>query len=148
MRLVNLVILGIAVALFLFIRTWIDRKREKVLDKEIVRDGDEYLGQWAGRSNDAFFYFRLKRDGSFSSKRVFHGRTDTMHVKGKYEIVHEGSSAYFPRLITVGEGGDTLFNFYLAYLTPYDSKVSKVDKMILHPHSLYDTVSYTFYRVK
>lgn len=148
MRFANLLLLGIVVALFLFIRTLKDRKQEKVFDKEIVREGEEYLGQWAGRYAEAFFYFRLKRDGSFISKRVPYGQADTIYTNGRYDIIEGQSTAYYPRLLTLAENGDTLFNFYLASVTPYDTKVMRVDRLVFQPNSLYDTVSFVFYRVK
>jgi len=147
MRLNNLVVLAFVVALFLVVRNWVDRKREKILDKEIVREGEEWLGQWSGYTSEAFCYFRLKRDGNFTSKTVIHGQHDTSHVNGQYQIIDGQSASWYPRLLAISETGDTVFNFYLASVTPYGSTVSKADRMVLQPNSLYDTVSYIFYRV-
>jgi hypothetical protein len=147
MRWNNLIVLGAVVAIFLFARTCTDRLREKIFDTEIVRAGEEYLGQWSGRTADAFYHIRLKRDGSFSGRRVQNGQTDTTSTNGKYKIVEEGEAAFYPRLLAIATGGDTLLNHYLASITPCGSTVTKVDRMVLKANSRYDTVSFLFYRV-
>lgn len=101
MRRNNLIFLGILVAIFLTIRTWLDRTREKTFDMELVREGEEYLGQWSGRTADTFVHIRLKRDGSFISKSVRNGYADTIHTNGKYEIVDGQAAGYYPRLLTI-----------------------------------------------
>ncbi len=148
MRLYYLFLFGILVALFLLARKWFDEKKEDLFDMEVVRQDEEHLGQWAGRSAKAFILFRLKRDNSFTGKYVLGEQTDTVRISGKYDIIGGSNTAYYPRLVAVGQNGDTLLNFFIAYVTPYDSKVSKVDKMVLNPNSIYDTISYVFYRVK
>ena len=147
MRRRNLLVVIVVAAIFLTARTWLDRAREQVFDREVVREGEEYLGQWSGRTADALFYIRLKRDGSFISKRVRNGYADTIHTNGRYQVVDGQAAGYYPRLLTISDGGDTLFNFYMASVTPYGSTVTKVDRMVLQPNSLYDTVSFLFYRV-
>lgn len=151
MRLVNLAILGIGVAIFLYLRKKIDEKKESIFDIEIVREDEEHLGSWANRSDSTFYFFRLRRDGGFSAKSVENGSKDTIHVSGKYEIVASGvnnNTAFYPRLITMNNNNDTVFNFFISYITPYDSKAEKVDRMVLKPDSIYDTTGYVFYRIK
>lgn len=147
MRRSNLIVLAIVVAIFLAFRGWIDRQREQLLDTEIIREGDEHLGRWSGRIVNDFFYLRLKRDGSLSCKHVPAGGTDTIAATGRYEILDGLDNSYFPRIVAVDNNGDTLFNFYLASVTPYGSTDSKADRMVLKPNSLYDTGSYVFFRV-
>lgn len=151
MRFFNLIILGIIVALFLVIRSWIDRKRERLYDIEIVRQGEEFLGSWASRSAGSFVYFRLRRDGGFESKRVANSDGDTVYTSGRYSIEsaeYNRSTDHYPRLIVVNQNKDTLFNYFIAYVTPYDTKADKTDRMVLSPSGIYDTISYVFYRIK
>jgi hypothetical protein len=148
MRVVYLFIFAVVVALCLLIRGWIDSGIEKVRDIEIIRDGEEHLGNWAGNWEQGRLFFRLRRDGTFTARKVGILQGDTIQIKGNYDIVGGNNSAWYPRLIAVDERKDTLFNCFIAYLTPYDTKVEKVDKMVLNPTSIYDTVSYTFYRIK
>ena len=151
MRLFYLFLLGVFVAIFLLVRGWIDRKAKLALDKEIVRDGEEYLGSWGSKSEKSLILFRLYRDGRFSFKQVEYPGTDTIETKGSYEIIGIGEGRtvyYYPRLITFNEQHDTLFNYYIAYVTPYDTKVEKTDRMVLNPRSMYDTVGFTFFRIK
>ena len=48
----------------------------------------------------------------------------------------------------VDDRNDTVLNYFVAYITPYDTRVEKVDRMVLSPTGVYDTVGYTFYRIK
>ncbi|AXY76365.1 hypothetical protein D3H65_21245 [Paraflavitalea soli] len=148
MRLVYLFIFTVVVALCLLIRGWIDSGIEKAMDIEVVRDGEEHLGNWAGNWPKGWIFFRLHRDGIFSAKIAGPPHGDTIQVNGSYDIVAGNNTAYYPRLIAVGDKKDTLFNYFIAYITPYDTKVEKVDKLVLSPTGIYDTVSYTFYCVK
>ena len=128
-----------------------DRKREKLLNVEIARYDEMHLGIWANKSDSSFILFRLHRDGSFDYKFVPCPQYDTVMIKGNFYMkgVSEGGSTdYYPRLIAIDEKRDTLFNFFIAYITPYDSKTDKIDKLVLNPNSIYDTVSYVFYRIK
>lgn len=148
MRLVYLLITAIVVALYLLLRGWIDSGKEKILDIEVVREGEEHLGNWAGSWTKGQMLFRLRRDGTFTANSLSALRGDTLQVKGSYDIVGGNGTAYYPRLVAIDENKDTLFNFFIAFITPYDSKVEKVDKMVLSPTGIYDTISYTFYRIK
>ncbi len=148
MRVVYLLITAIVVALYLLLRGWIDSGIEKARDIEIVREGEEHLGTWAGNWRKGQLLFRLRRDGTFTARNAGPLREDTIQVKGSYDIVGGHNTAYYPRLVAIDEKQDTLFNCFIAYITPYDSKVEKVDKMVLSPTGIYDTISYTFYRIE
>lgn len=149
MRVVYLFLLGAAVAVFLFLRNCVDRKVEKVTGKEIVREDEEYLGSWASKSKESYISFRLRRDGTFDYAMVKFPATDTNKIAGKYEFLNSsgGDVKYFPRLCTFKANGDTLFNYYIRYITPYNS-TDKYSKMVFNPNSVFDTIEYVFYRIK
>lgn len=149
MRIIPYAFLLLAVGLFLFLRKCIDRRVEKVTDKEIVRENEEILGSWASKSKEAFVMFRLRRDGTLNYSLVKYPATDTTKITGKYEFVNaHGNANYFPRLYAISDNGDTIFNYYVRYITPYNSTVDKYAKLILNPNSVFDTVEYVFYRIK
>jgi len=144
-------ILLVLVGGYLFVRTMIDRNVEKDTDTEVVRENEEYLGTWASRSDKSFTMFRLHRDGKLTYRFVQFPGTDTTIIRGKY--VYAGvsggnDSKYFPRLITFTEKGDTLFNYYVRYLTQYNMTIDKIDKMVLNPKNVFDTLAFTFYRIQ
>ena len=146
-----LLILFAGVAAYLGIRKFIDRKKEKANDTEIVRENEEYLGTWASKSDSSLIKFRLHRDGKLTYDIVHYPGKDTTTIHGKYEYVGAvggNDVKYFPRLYTFAENGDTIFNYYVRYLTKYDMTIDKVDKLILSPNSVFDTLAFTFYRVK
>lgn len=149
MRVVYLFLLGAAVAIFLFLRNCVDRKVEKVTGKEIVREDEEYLGSWASKSKESYISFRLRRDGTFNYMLVNYPGNDTNKITGKYELLNSpsGDIKYFPRLCTFNANGDTLFNYFIRSITPYNS-TDKYSKMVLSPNSVYDTIEYLFYRIK
>ncbi|OSZ73593.1 hypothetical protein CAP36_16370 [Chitinophagaceae bacterium IBVUCB2] len=136
--------------MFLFLRKCVDRKVEKVTDKEVVREGEEMLGTWASKSANGYIQFRLKRDGSLEYVLAEIPARDTVKIKGSFSISAAAgrSMNYFPRLYGFRENGDTLFNFYIRSVTPYNSTVSKYDNLILSPNSVFDTIEYKFYRIK
>ena len=151
MRLWRLLLLGLAVAVFLLLRNFFDSKVENVMDIEVVRDGEEHLGNWASKTKESLIHFRLRRDQRFTWKLVEYPKTDTVIIEGKYDIIgpnKERTAEYYPRLILVDQNNDTLFNWFISYVTPYDTNVEKVDRLVFKPNSIYDTVSYTFFRVK
>ena len=147
---IYIIIIFLAAATYLVVREWVDRKKEKALDMEIVRADEEHLGSWAHKSPEVLIRFRLHRDGKFTYSSVEYPHGDSTALKGKYEIigvVGDRSADYYPRLVAVSDKNDTVFNHLIAYITPYDTKVSTLDKMILNRNSVYDTLGYTFYRV-
>ena len=151
MRLFYLVCLGIAVGIFLWIRSWVDEKREKAFDVEVVRDGEEHLGIWGRKTNRSLTYFRLHRDGQITWTMVRYPGEDTVVMKGTYDIigVAEGrTTEYYPKIIAVDEKHDTILNSFFAYVTPYDTRTEKIDRLVLSSNSIYDTASYTFYRIE
>ena len=151
MRLVNLLILAVLVAIFLAVRSWWDARREKALDIEVVREDEEFLGTWGIKSKEALILLRLRRDETFVYKQVNYPLTDTFVRKGHFTIEGPGlgrSTIDYPRLIVITDDHDTLFNHFIAYITPYNSTVDKVDRLVLNQHSIYDTLSTTFYRIK
>lgn len=147
---ISFIILLLATGAYLGIRKLVDRKVEKRTDTEVVREEEEYLGSWASKSADGFIKMRLHRDGKLTYTYVAGAGTDTTIIHGKYQYVHGAPNEinYFPRLYTFNEKGDTIFNYYVRYLTRYTMTIDKVDKMILSPNSVFDTIGYTFYRVK
>ncbi len=149
MRIIPYVLIVLTVGLFLFLRKCIDQKVEKVTGKEIVRENEEILGTWASKSNAAFVMFRLRRDGTLNYSFIKYPATDTIKIIGKYEYVFSGSNPnYFPRLYTISDKGDTIFNYYVRYITPYNSTIDKYSRLILSPNNMFDTVEYIFYRIK
>jgi len=82
MRAKGLIILVVALVVFLAIRKWIDRIRERVEDTEIVRDdmdeGDAHLGFWAQKNANALIQIRLKRDGTFKYEVIEYPINDTI----------------------------------------------------------------------
>jgi hypothetical protein len=149
-----IIYLGILLVLvggYLAVRKWNDQRVEKNTDTEVVRENEEYLGTWASKSDSGFVMFRLHRDGKLTYSTVQYPRTDTTTITGKYAFVgvKGGNNVkYFPRLYTFTEKGDTLFNYYVRYLTKYNMTIDKVDKMILSPNNVFDTLAFTFYRIK
>ncbi len=144
-------ILLVLVGGYLVVRKMMDRSVEKNTDTEVVRENEEYLGTWASKSDSGFTMFRLHRDGKLTYHLVHYPGTDTTTIRGKYVYagVEGGNdSKYFPRLYTFTEKGDTLFNYYVRYLTKYDMTIDKVDKMILSPNNVFDTLAFTFFRIK
>lgn len=151
MKLVYLFILMVAVGLFLFLRKCTDLQVEKVTGKDIVREGEEMLGTWATKSKDVYFQFRLKRDGTLDYTFVQLPGKDTTRIKGTYIVAGAGggnSINYFPRIYGFNEKADTIFNYYVRYVTPYGSTIDKYDRLILSDKSIYDTTEYKFYRIK
>ena len=149
MRIIPYILVVLAVGLFLFLRKCIDQKVEKILDKEIVRENEEFLGTWASKSKDAFVMFRLRRDGTLNYSYIKYPDTDTIKITGKYQFAFTGSNhTYFPRLYTISDKGDTIFNYYIRYVTPYNSTIDKYSRLILSPNNMFDTVEYVFYRIK
>ncbi|MES2774441.1 MAG: hypothetical protein V4722_09665 [Bacteroidota bacterium] len=146
----GLLIVFLTVAGYLAIREWLDRKKEKAQDIEIVREAEEMLGSWANKSKEALVQFRLHRDGKFTYSLVDYQKNDTTRITGKYEVIYGNSTTYYPRLIATDDKNDTVFNYFIAYVTPYDAYALNrgYDKLMLNPNNFYDTVSYTFYRVK
>ena len=149
-----IIYIGILLSLvggYLFVRKWNDRRVEKNTDTEIVRENEEYLGTWASKSDSRFVMFRLHRDGKLTYRMVNYPGSDTTTTHGKYVFVGAGGGNdpnYFPRLYTFTEKGDTLFNYYMRYLTRYDMTIDQVDKMVLSPNSVFDTMGFTFFRIK
>ena len=136
---------------YLLIRKIIDRRVEKNTDTEVVRENEEYLGTWASKSDSGFTMFRLHRDGKLTYRFSNNPGTDTSTIFGKYVYVGaEGGNdpKYFPRLYAINQKGYTLFNYYVRYLTKYDMTIDKVDKMMLSPNNVFDTLAFTFYRIK
>ncbi len=138
---------------YLTLRQWLDRKKEKAQDIEIIRENEEYLGSWASKSLESLIKFRLHRDGKFTYKMVDYNRADSTTITGRYEVIGTAGGndpVYYPRLIAIDDKNDTVFNYFLAYVTPYDSYATNrgYDKMILNPHGSYDTVAYTFFRIE
>jgi hypothetical protein len=148
---VGLIAIAIAASAYLLIRSWVDAREEKKKDIEIPRDGEEYLGSWANKNKKALIQFRLQRNRQFTHKMVEYPGNDTILIQGNYDIIGLNGQRRpdkYPRLIALNEKKDTILNMFIAYITPYDSKVEKIDRMVLSPNGIYDTINYTFYRIK
>ncbi|WP_018630979.1 hypothetical protein [Niabella aurantiaca] len=135
---------------YLGIRKWADRRTEREQDTEIVREGEEYLGTWGNRSDAAFIIFRLHRNGAFTFRIKEASQKDTVITTGQYEwlpLRDARSINDYPRIIARDASGDTIFNYFVAYITPYDSKTDKTDRMELSVNGKADTTGYTFFRL-
>jgi len=148
MRLYSLIILLIVVGVFLWVRKCVDRKVEQVTGKEVVREDEELLGTWASKSPKGYVKFRLRRDGTLDYFISEHPG-DTVVMNGTYTVAPANSTnaKYFPRLYGFNAAKDTLFNYYIRYVTPYGS-TQKYDQLIVSPNSVFDTIEYKFYRLK
>ncbi len=149
-RLRGFIVLFIGVAAFLGIRHWLDRKREKAQDVEIIRadweEGDAHLGSWAQKNREVFIQFRLKRDGSFSYETVTYPANDTVRYSGQYQVVSvSGSNGAYPRLIAISDKGDTIIHHYV-----YLNRAAKqnVDVLNLAKDNSIDATVIQFYRIK
>ena len=148
MRLYYLIILLIVVGIFLWLRKCVDRKVEQVTGKEVVRENEEMLGTWASKSSSGYIKFRLRRDGTLEYL-LSEKPGDTIKKQGTYTVIGSNgtNASYYPRLYGFDAAKDTLFNYYIRYVTPYGS-TQQYDHLILSPNSLYDTIEYKFYRLK
>ena len=145
------ILLLVVVGVYLLVRSFIDRKVEKATNTEVVRKSEEFLGSWASKSASGLIMFRLHRDGKFTYTLVKYPGNDSIKINGHYQFVEAdrwNDVKYFPRLYTFNEKGDTVFNYYVRYYTKYNSTIDKVDKLILSPNGVLDTISYTYYRIK
>ena len=138
------------IGLFLWIRKCVDRGVERITGEEIIREGDELFGTWASKTNEGMLQFHLKRYGSLSYMLINLATNDTNKSTGHYSVLNNrtASPGYFPRICAISDNGDTLMNYYIQYVTPYNSTIDKYDRLILSPHSMYDTVAWKFYRLK
>jgi hypothetical protein len=137
---------------FLSVRRWTDRKREKIQDIDIVRqdidEGDAQLGLWAQKNDSALLSLRLKRDGSFDYQVVAYPVKDTLRYTGSYQIVSSvvsNSRLTYPRLIAVSAHGDTVINHFIQ-LTRATRK--DVDVLSLKTSNEPDAPAMLFYRIK
>ncbi len=110
----------IAVAVFLSIRHWLDRKREKNQDIDIVRadlgKGDSHLGSWAQKNDSTLLLLRFKRDGSFFYMVVTYPQKDSLKYTGNYKImpsIVNNTGLRYPRMIAISNLGDTIINHFL-----------------------------------
>ncbi|HNT49426.1 MAG TPA: hypothetical protein PLM56_06120 [Cyclobacteriaceae bacterium] len=145
MRAKGLIILVVALVVFLAIRKWIDRIRERVEDTEIVRDdmdeGDAHLGFWAQKNANALIQIRLKRDGTFKYEVIEYPINDTIRHIGQYQIYNEEQ----PRLMALSNTGDTIINHYV-YLMRATKR--NVDILGLKESTQVDAGAMLFYRIK
>ena len=137
---------------FLSVRRWIDRKREKIQDMDIVRkdidEGDSQLGLWAQKNDSALLSLRLKRDGSFDYQAVAYPVKDTLRYTGRYRIISSfvsNSRLTYSRLIAVSAHGDTIINHFIQ-LTRATTR--DVDILSLKANNDPDAPAMLFYRIK
>jgi len=150
-RFKGFVFLFLGVLVFLGIRKWLDRTREKVQDVEIVRsdldEGDAHIGVWAQKNKDALVQLCFKRDGSFIYEAVSYPAKDTTRYLGKHQIIpaigYNGSP--YPRLVAVSNEGDTIINQYV-YLTRAATK--NVNMLGLANDNSPNAGARMFYRIK
>ncbi len=146
----KIIILSIVVAAFLGIRKWVDLKREKAQDIEIVRadldEGDAHLGSWAQKNGNALVQLRFKRNGSFIYETVGYPANDTVRYSGKHQIIATATNmGVYPRLVAVSDNGDTIIHHYV-YLTRAATK--NIDILNLSKDNNIDTAVIQFYRIK
>ena len=142
----------LCVAAFLVLRQWLDRKREKIQDIDIVRpdmyDGDSHLGTWAQKNGNVLITFRLKRDGNFSYQTAEGTSKDPIKYAGKYvilDVVPGNDGWQYSRLVAVSDKGDTIINHFIemAHATKRN-----VDVLSLKADRNSDSTTMLFYRVK
>ncbi|MGG9964807.1 hypothetical protein [Ferruginibacter sp. SUN106] len=138
----------LTVAAFLMLRHWLDRKREKIQDIDIVRadmyEGDSHLGTWAQKNGNVLVTFRLKRDGNFNYEVDEGTSKDTVRYAGKYLLLPaSGKDGWdYVRLVAVSDKGDTIINHFIE--TTHATK-RDVDVLSLKTDT---TAAMLFYRVK
>ncbi|HTE29845.1 MAG TPA: hypothetical protein VK666_05690 [Chryseolinea sp.] len=137
---------------FLSVRHWLDRKREKIQDIDIVRgdidEGDSQLGLWAQKNDSALLMVRLRRDGSFDYQVVAYPVKDTLRYTGRYRILPSfvsNSRVSYPRLIAVSANGDTLINHFIQLTRAIKRNV---DVLSLKANNDPDAPAILFYRIK
>ncbi|MEI9954818.1 MAG: hypothetical protein WDM90_00540 [Ferruginibacter sp.] len=142
----------LALAAFLMLRHWLDRKREKIEDIDIVRpdmyDGDAHLGTWAQKSGNVLVTFRLKRDGNFTYEVDKDTPKDTVKYEGQYQVmptVIGNDRLQYYRLVAVSNKGDTVINSFIE--TTHATK-RNVDVLSLKNDSSPDAAAMLFYRIK
>jgi hypothetical protein len=142
----------LAVAIFLSLRHWIDRKREKIQDIDIVRtdvdNGDAHLGSWAQKNNSALILLRFKRDSSFYYSVITSSAKDTSRFTGKYYIIPSivtNNGLQYPRMIAVSNEGDTIINHFIQ-MTRATKK--NLDMLSFKTTNSVDSPSMLFYRIK
>lgn len=142
----------LAVAIFLSLRHWADRKREKIQGIDIVRadvdNGDAHLGSWAQKNDSALILLRFKRDSSFYYKLITLPKKDTFYFTGHYQImpaVATTTGLQYPCLVAVSNEGDTIINHFIQI-----SRATKknVDILSFKTVNSTDSPSMLFYRVK
>jgi len=145
------IILVVAMGVFLGIRKWFDRKREKLQDMEIIREdmdvGDAHLGHWAQKNEEALIQFRLKRDGRFTYEVVEYLEMDTLRHVGWHQImsVNDSNGEQYPRLVAVSDNGDTIIN-HRVYLIQATKK--NVNILELKKENQVDTPAILLYRIR
>lgn len=110
----------LVVAVFLSIRYWIDRRRGKFQDIDIVRadldNGDSHLGSWAQKNDNSLLLLRFKRDGSFFYSVVIYPAKDTLKYTGYYKItqsVVNNNALQYPQMLAISNKGDTIINHFM-----------------------------------
>ncbi len=140
------------VAAFLMLRHWLDGKREKIQDIDIVRpdmhEDDAHLGTWAQKNGNLLISLRLKRDGNFSYEVDKGISKDTIKYAGTYIImpaVSDNYGMYYSRLVAVSDKGDTIINTFIQ--TTHATK-RDVDVLSLKADTRSDSAAMLFYRIK
>lgn len=150
-RLTGTFLLFITTGVYLCARKWTDVQKEKARDIEIVREGEEYLGTWGHQSETGYIAFRLHRNGVFTCKIEEAAAKNMAIRKGHYKWLPLRAATdinRYPRIIAIDARGDTIFNYFVAYVTPYDSKTDKTDRMVLTINGRMDTTGIIFFRLE
>lgn len=142
----------LAVAVFLAVRHWLDRKREKIQGIDIVRadmdEGDSHLGSWAQKNDSALLLLRLQRNGSFSYRVVKYPKNDTLKYNGQYQLlppVVTNNGLQYPLLIAISTNGDTIINHFIQ-ITRATKK--NIDILSLEKKYIPGSPAILFYRIK
>ncbi|MBS1754964.1 MAG: hypothetical protein KF741_02820 [Ferruginibacter sp.] len=142
----------LAVAVFLAVRHWLDREREKTQGIDIVRadmdEGDSHLGSWAQKNDSTLLLLRLQRDGNFNYRVVTYPKNDTLKYTGQYRLlpsVVTNNGLQYPHLIAISTKGDTIINHFIQ-ITRATKK--NIDILSLAKNNIPGSPAILFYRIK
>lgn len=142
----------ISVAAFLTIRQWLDRKRGKTQDIDIVRadadDSDSHLGSWAQKNDSALLMLRFKREDSFLYTLVSYPSNDTLKYIGYYKVmpsIVNDKGLQYPHMIAISNKGDTIINHFIQMQR---ATKRNVDILSLKTDNGPDAKSMLFYRIE
>lgn len=135
---------------YLAVRGGLGRLSEAKWTMDVAREEEAYLGAWANISPSALIVFRLQRDGRFTFQIRESSTGDTGMITGQYTwepLKTSDQINFYPRIIARDAKGDTIFNYYVQFITPSESAADKIDHMELKTKGRSDSTGYTFFRL-